>query len=68
MMVQFSRAGSYSTPRNFVADTVRRNGALVVHRQVRLEDPFGAATFHFGIAEGHIRSDGNNPLGKEVDV
>ena len=59
---------SFCAPRNVVADTIRRDGALVIHRQVRPADPFGSAyRFYFGVVEGHIRFL-NNQLGKEVDA
>ena len=62
-MVLLPRASCPSAPHGtsfltlFVFD-----GALVIHRQVRPEDPFGACRFYFGAV------DGNNQLGKEVDA
>ena len=54
-MVQLARTGSLSAPsRNVVADIVRLDGALVVHRQVRPETCLELPPLHFGVVEGHI--------------
>ena len=63
------RTGNTSAFTERVADTVRRDSALVIHRQVQPVDPFGAANcLYFVELKVTSAFDGNNQFGKEVDA